>query len=78
MTQREALDWIGKLFEEPPGRLSPDMRRGDIAAWDSLGVLTLMASLDEEFGIVLADEQLQEIHNVDDILNILRKGGRLE
>ena len=77
MTQAEALDWVAKLFEEPPGKLFPETPRGDIPAWDSLGVLTLMASLDSDFGITLSDDQIQEIKKVDDILGILRKNGAM-
>ena len=46
MMQRDGVEWIAKLFEISPELLTPDTRRDAIAAWDSLGVLTLMASLD--------------------------------
>ena len=78
MTYAEALHWIAQLFEEQPNRLSPDTVREDIPAWDSLGVLTLMASLDGDFGITLPDDQLQGMRKVDDILQILRSHGVLE
>ena len=78
MTQEEALDWVAKLFEETPGKLNSDTRRDDIIAWDSLGVLTLMASLDSDFGIMLSDDQVQNMKKAGDILEILRKNGKLE
>jgi acyl carrier protein len=78
MTQTEALDWVAKLFEEPAGQLSPDTERDDLLAWDSLGVLTLMASLDSDFGITLSDDQLRGMKKVEDILSVLRKNGALE
>jgi len=77
MTQTEALDWVAKLFEEPPGRLTPEMERESIIAWDSLGVLTLMASLDADFGITLSDDELQEMKKVEDVLAVLRNNGSL-
>ena len=77
MSQAEALDWVAKLFEETPGRLTPETRRADIIAWDSLGVLTLMASLDSDFDIVLSDDDIQEIKTVGHILDVLRKNGAL-
>ena len=77
ITQVEALDWVAKLFEEPAGRLNPDTPRKEILAWDSLGTLTLMASLDSEFGIVIDDEHIQELQKVEDILELLRKHGRV-
>ena len=78
MTQSEALDWVAKLFDVTPGQLSPNTSRENIEAWDSLGILTLMASLDSDFGITLSDEEPQEIWKVDDILQILRKNGTLK
>jgi acyl carrier protein len=78
MTQGEALNWVAKLFEEPVDELSPNTSRESIIAWDSLGVLTLMASLDSDFGIILSDDQLQGMKKVEDILVVLRKNGALE
>jgi len=77
MTQQEALDWIAKLFEEKPERVTPDTGRSDIPAWDSLGVLTLMADLDSNFGIQLSDDEVQGMRTVKDILEILHRNGKL-
>ena len=77
MTQQEALEWIARLFEEKPERLTPDTVRDDIRAWDSLGVLTLMADLDSDFSILLSDDEVQGMKTVNDILEILRKHGKL-
>jgi acyl carrier protein len=78
MTQAEALKWIAELFEQPADELSPDTPLAEIPMWDSLGVLTLMADFDQKFGIVLADSDMRELQKVDDILDILRKQGKLQ
>ena len=77
MTQEEALKWIEALFEQPPGSFTPKTLREDIPNWDSLGVLTLMAELDEKHGILLPDTELRAMTRVDDILEALRKAGKL-
>jgi acyl carrier protein len=77
MTQREAVEWIAQVFEARPEQLTPDTLRDDIPAWDSLGVLTLMASLDSDHGIVLTDDEVQEIKTVGDILDVMRRNGRI-
>lgn len=77
MTEQEAFKWIGELFEEDPRKLTPSMTRDDIQAWDSLGVLTLMAGLDNDFGIVLLDGEIQNVRSVNDILELLRRHGKL-
>jgi acyl carrier protein len=77
MTQHEAVEWIAHVFEERPEQLTPDTLRDDIPAWDSLGVLTLMASLDGDHGIVLTDDEVQEIKKVGDILDVMRRNGKI-
>lgn len=77
MTEREALDMIAQLFEEHPEKVSPNTLREEIPAWDSLGVLTLMSSLDRDFGIQLSDDEIQGMQRVGDVLQILRRNGLL-
>ena len=75
-TQEEALKWIGEMFEQSDP-LTPDTLRDDIPVWDSLGTLTLMAGMDEKFGIMLSDAELRAMTKVDDILAVLRREGKL-
>ena len=77
MMQRDGVEWIAKLFEISPELLTPDTRRDAIAAWDSLGVLTLMASLDSDFGILLTDDDVQGIKKVGDILDVMQRNGKI-
>lgn len=77
MTQEDALKWVAELFEESADKISPSTAREDIPAWDSLGVLTLMADFDEKHDIVLSDEDMKAMKTVDDILEVLRKHGKL-
>jgi acyl carrier protein len=77
MTEKEALKWVADLFEEPPEKILLDTRREAIPAWDSLGVLSLMAGLDEKFNIVLSDAEIRAMRTAGDILQILRSNGKL-
>ena len=77
MTEQEAVEWIAKVFETSPEQLTPDTPREGVAAWDSLGVLTLMANLDSDFGIVLTDDDVQGIKTVGDILHVIRRNEKL-
>ncbi len=78
MTQEEAISWIADMFNEPAENLTPDTPRDSIPEWDSLGVLTLMAEMDEKFGVVLSDEDTEGMTKVDDLLQTLRQHGKLE
>ena len=77
MTTQEATTWIARLFQESVERLTPETPRDAVPAWDSLGELTMMADMDEKFGIVLTDNQLRAMTRVDDILQVLRNNGQI-
>ena len=77
MTTQEATKWIAELFEESAERITPGTPRDAVPAWDSLGELTLMADMDEKFGVVLTDTQLKAMAKVDDILQVLRSNGSI-
>jgi acyl carrier protein len=77
MTHDEALKWIAELFEESPDSIRPDTPRDAIPTWDSLGVLTLMAALNERFDIVMSTEELGGMQAVSDILAVLGRHGKL-
>ncbi len=77
MNQTDALAWIAELFEMAPDEVRTDTKREAIPAWDSLGVLTLMAALDEKFNILLTEEEMQTMQGVEDILAVLNRNGRM-
>ncbi|MFM1945475.1 MAG: hypothetical protein RI897_4457 [Verrucomicrobiota bacterium] len=77
MNEAEALRWIAELFEEAPENVRADTPRSDIATWDSLGVLTLMADLNERFDIIMTAEQIGGMASVADLLEVLRSNGKL-
>ena len=78
MNAEEALAWIAELFEEAVENISPETPRDEIPAWDSLGILTLMARLDEDFEILLEEEEVQELRSIGDILDALKRYEKLD
>ena len=77
MNDTEILAWIADLFEVDPASIRTDTPRSEVPAWDSLGVLTLMAALDEKFNVVTTDEDMRAMKKVGDILILLKKCGKL-
>jgi acyl carrier protein len=73
----EILAWVADIFESPVEKIRPETKREDIEAWDSLGIMTLMARLDEDFQVLLTDEEIQQMNSVADLLDLLRKHGKL-
>lgn len=78
MKEQEALHWIAKVFEDAPERITSATARKDIAGWDSMGTLILLAELDEKFNIHISEEQIEAMQSVSDVLGILRTNGALE
>ena len=77
MTQDEAIEWIAELFEEKIENIKPETEKDEIDGWDSLGVLTLMAGLDEKLDMIISEDEILELKKVSDILDILKKYGHL-
>jgi len=78
MDPNTALSWIADIFEEPPENVKPETPREEVPGWDSLGVLALMAGLDNDFGIVLSAEEMQGMTRIEDILQVLHRHGKLK
>lgn len=73
----QALGWIADIFEQAPATIRETTQRTDIAAWDSLGQLLLMAALDQRFGIRMTAAELSTLTSVRGILDLLAKHGLL-
>lgn len=78
MTQDEALKWLADVFGISPANLNPDTPRTDISNWDSMGVLALMSSLDETFGIVVDDADMRAMKKVGDVIALLQARGKIK
>ena len=78
MTEEQAISWIAEILDQPADQLRAETPRDEIPMWDSLGVLMLIAAYDEKFGIELADADMRQMRKVDDLLEILRREGKLQ
>jgi acyl carrier protein len=78
MKTQEALNWLSEVFEEPAGRISAATNRDESPGWDSLGVLSLIAALDEKFNLQVPEKEIEALQGIEDILAILRRHGALE
>ena len=77
MTRDETLAWLAGVFEEAVENVRPDTPRVAIAGWDSLGVLTLMADLDEKFDIRVSEKEMSAMTTVQDVIDLLNRHGKL-
>lgn len=77
MSTSEAIAWFAEIFETTESEISSETRQQDIEGWDSMGVLTLMAELDDRFSINLDQDELESINSINDLLDVLRNNNVL-
>lgn len=62
---------LQRVFEVGPRQLHEGTRRGDLDRWDSLGHLSLIEELREEFGMDIPPELALSMDTVEDIKRIM-------
>lgn len=77
MTPEQALAWLAELFQEPVEVVRATTAREELPSWDSMGVLTLMADLDEKFDIRVTEDEMTGMTCIQDILDLLARNGKL-
>lgn len=45
----------------------------DFEEWDSIANLSLIACIDEEFGVIISSNELKDLNTVQDILNKIQE-----
>ena len=66
---------IEEVFELNDSETLMDMTPNEIESWDSLSLLTLINSIEEEFDIVLEIEEIFTIFKIGDIYDLLNTKG---
>lgn len=68
---------VSEVFEVPVEELSIDTNRDDIDAWDSLGHLNLIMSVEKAFKVKFKTEEVETIESLRDLQEKLIKLGIL-
>jgi acyl carrier protein len=71
MTIKEFLLLLDNLFELEPGTVKGNEGLDSFEAWDSLGIISFMALVDEHFSVGLQATQLAESKTVTDLIGLL-------
>ena len=64
---------LAKQFELDPETITPETNLIDDLGADSLDVVELIMSLEDEFGIAISDEDAAELYTVGRIVEYLEK-----
>jgi acyl carrier protein len=61
------------ILEVSPGQLTPQSSSENIETWDSVHHLNLILAFEQEFGIQLEPEEIDQMNNVERITSILAR-----
>lgn len=62
---------MARIFKMDPSQINENTAPGNVAGWDSLKQMTLVAALEDEFDIEIDDEEYQEMINYRIIVAIV-------
>lgn len=71
MTNEEKIAMLEDMLELDGGSLKPETVLADIDEYDSMGKLSLIVLMDDEFGKKLTGEQIRQFKTVQDILDFM-------
>lgn len=60
-----------KVFQEPALELRPEMTAADVARWDSLTHVEMIAAVEAHFGVRFKLKDVTKMKNVGDLIDVL-------
>ena len=70
MTER-LIAAIAQILECEPAELAPSTPFRDLPNWDSLAYLTLVTTIDSEFGVPIPRVDFQKLNTISDIADYI-------
>ena len=71
MTRQEFIAELEVLMEMDPGALSVEMPLQEIAQWDSMSAIGLIAMADAKLGVVVKPQKLFECRTIGDLVDLV-------
>lgn len=67
-TLEKVIEIVATTCEVDKSEVTGDSTVGDFPAWDSIGHLTILSTIEEEFNINFEPEEMMELEDVNDIV----------
>ncbi|MBS5737358.1 MAG: acyl carrier protein [Clostridiales bacterium] len=67
MTSEKLIELIAKQFKKDPSTINEDTRIIEDLEADSLDIVEMLMTLEEDYGISIPDDEVQEIKTVGDV-----------
>lgn len=78
MTTQEFLDTICEALNRDAGSLSLEDTPASVEEWDSVGHLSIVATVDSELDVAADSEELQTFDSLGQLVSALKAKGALE
>jgi acyl carrier protein len=79
-TRLSTLDRIQEIVRDLVGddsiSLAPDTKPGDVDGWDSLANVSIIFSIEEEFGVQLGEQVMSGVATVGDLVGLVELARR--
>lgn len=72
MELKEKLALLEETLDTEEGVLTPETSLDDVAEWDSIAALSLIAMLDDNFERAISGDQIKALKTVGDILEYMQ------
>lgn len=69
----QIVDIIAKALKVDRARVTPELSIGDIPEWDSVGNITLISALEENFHVEFPIEDLFDLTSVESIIQEVKR-----
>ena len=63
------------IYGLEPSEVSPELNIANVGSWNSLNNLRFVTAVEEEFGIELTAEQIQQMTTMPSIISVLTEKG---
>lgn len=70
-TKEQLTKIFRRVFSDDNIEISPEMTSGDIAAWDSLSHMIMIAEVEHAFGIRFSLREVNKLKNVGVLINLI-------
>ena len=71
MTRKEFYESIDEILEEPAGTIRGEERLKDLAAWDSLAVVSFIATMHASLGYTVPAAKVKACKSIPELLELV-------
>lgn len=73
--EEQIISKIAEALDIDPAQITPDTTSADIEAWDSMGTMSILFTLTNDFGIALQPNETGKIQSVRSIVDLVKAAG---